>query len=451
MTADHPSIEALGRFLAGGLEPHEARPVLEHLARRCELCVRTLRAVLARQGGAGRRAADYDAVLAGSVERSAPRRAAIQADRLEAAALWALLLGTPPAQREKLVVADPRFHSWDLASRLLDSAAEYHWRDTVRAIAACRLALAIVERLPRSLYRDRLPHDLRARALGTLADMLRLDDQLAAAELTLRQAWEDLDAGTGEPLELAALLRCDANLRLTLGEFAGAAALLRSAASLYRFCGDSCEEGRTLQRLALALGYEDPAQGVAAAERALAILDPGREPRLVLAARHALIWFLNDGGHAWQALDQLERSRPLYRQLGETQPRLLMPWLEARICRRLGELDAAERGLAAVWHDFREAGFHQELTLVSLDLAETYATRGKARHAVRLLKACHALLRQWSMHAAGIAAWLLLVEAAAGEAGRLQALTREAALYYRRAWRRELPFPGAAPPAPGRR
>ncbi len=37
---------------------------------------------------------------------------------------------------------------------------------------------------------------------------------------------------------------------------------------------------------------------------------------------------------------------------------------------RLGRLDAAARGLAAVWHDFREAGFRQELTMVSLDLAE---------------------------------------------------------------------------------
>ncbi len=37
-----------------------------------------------------------------------------------------------------------------------------------------------------------------------------------------------------------------------------------------------------------------------------------------------------------------------------------LPWLEARICRCLGRLEAAERGLAAVWHDFREAEFRQE-------------------------------------------------------------------------------------------
>ena len=38
---------------------------------------------------------------------------------------------------------------------------------------------------------------------------------------------------------------------------------------------------------------------------------------------------------------------------------------------------AAERGLAAVWHAFRKAGFPRELTFVSLDLAEVYLALGK--------------------------------------------------------------------------
>lgn len=58
---------------------------------------------------------------------------------------------------------------------------------------------------------------------------------------------------------------------------------------------------------------------------------------------------------------------------------MLLPWLEARICRGLGELAAAERGLAAVWHAFRKAGFPRELTLVSLDLAEVYLAQGWRR------------------------------------------------------------------------
>ncbi|HEY6323977.1 MAG TPA: hypothetical protein VJA16_20735, partial [Thermoanaerobaculia bacterium] len=120
-----------------------------------------------------------------------------------------------------------------------------------------------------------------------------------------------------------------------------------------------------IQPAALAGGHDDPAQGVEIAERALALVEPGREPRLELAVRHLLIWFLNDCGMSWQALDLLERSRPLYRGCGESEPLLLMPWLEARICRRLGQLGAAEDGLAEAWHRCRAAGCHQDLMLVS--------------------------------------------------------------------------------------
>ncbi len=142
----------------------------------------------------------------------------------------------------------------------------------------------------------------------------------------------------------------------------------------------------------------------------------------------------------WEALDLLERTRPLYLLCRESQPRLTLPWLEARICRCLGRLEAAERGLAAVWHEFREAAFRQELTLVSLDLAEVYLAQQKARQAVRLLRAFRPTLARWRMHEDGIARWLLLIDAAPGEPARAQALTRETARYYRRTWPRVVPL-----------
>lgn len=111
------------------------------------------------------------------------------------------------------------------------------------------------------------------------------------------------------------------------------------------------------------------------------------------------------------------------------------PW------RRSPDFAAAERGLAAVWHDFHRSNFAQELTLVSLDLAEAYLAQGKARHAGRLLGAFHRHLGQLRMHPEGMAAWRLLIGAAACDtSAAVQALTRQAALYYRRAWRRPLPF-----------
>ncbi len=59
---------------------------------------------------------------------------------------------------------------------------------------------------------------------------------------------------------------------------------------------------RPLSRLALAIGHERPSAGAASAQRALALTEPGRDVHLDLATRHALIWFLNDGGMGWPAL-----------------------------------------------------------------------------------------------------------------------------------------------------
>ena len=442
MQTEHPSSDILDRLRAGTLTPAEAKAAVEHLASACEPCLAYLRGVqrAADQTGEAGTVDAYAGAVAGLLARGAAGGARAQRGELAAAAAWTLLGGTPPAQRERLILGDRRFHSWELAMRLLESASEHHWRDSGRGIAECRLALAIAERLPEAVYPHGMRQDLKARALGALADALRLGDRLDDAAAHLRRAWQALGGGTGDPLERAELLRHEAGLRLTLGDFDAAAALLRPAASLFRLCRDRHQEGRTLQKLAFAVGHENPAQGVAMAERALELIDAGREPRLDLVARHLLIWFLNDSGEGWLALGLLKQSRPLYRQLGDSQPRLLLPWLEARICRQLGQLEAAERGLAGVWHDFHEAGFHQELTLVSLDLAEAYMAQGKTRHALRLLKTFHTTLGQWRMHPYGMAAWLLLVEAAAGEAGQARALTREAALYFRRSWRRPLPF-----------
>ena len=223
---------------------------------------------------------------------------------------------------------------------------------------------------------------------------------------------------------------------MSLGDWGAAERRLRSAASVYRLYGERHLEARALEQLAQAVGWDDPAKGVRLAERALGLIEPGREQGLELASRHALIWFLNDCGMGRQALELLERTRPLYRECGESEERVLLPWLEARICRGLGQLAAAERGLAAVWHAFRKAGFPRELTLVTLDLAEVFLAQGKGRHAMRLLRCFHGILGKWEMHTEGMAAWLLLVEAAKGEVGAAQAVTREAARYFRRGWRR---------------
>jgi len=120
---------------------------------------------------------------------------------LTAAVLWATLTDTPPPRRLELVKAAPRYHSWPLAARLLEAAAEVRWHDDGEGVLACRLALAIAERLPPDRYPETLCRDLRARALGGVADALRLDGRIDAAATTLKRAWKALERGSGDPLE----------------------------------------------------------------------------------------------------------------------------------------------------------------------------------------------------------------------------------------------------------
>jgi hypothetical protein len=469
LTTDHPTSEILDQLLAGTLAPLAAhQDALAHLAAPCEVCGRYVRAaryafkhaatmalaapMLATPQAIETPQAVADATRLGTLPvgdhdaeihdmaRNGAGLATIRADELQAAACWTMLAGTPPAQRMRLAMTDPRFHSWALASRLLESGDELQGRELWRPLEACRLAVAIAERLGTTGYPSGLRGDLRARAQGRLADLLRQDDLLGDAKAMLERAWDALEEGTGDPLERAALLGIEADLDLSRGDFAAAAELLRTAAAMYRRRGDRHQEGRTLQKLALAIGFEHPAQGVATAQRALALVDGGREPDAELAARHTLSWFLTDCGLGWQALDHFERSRSLFKRLCDDEWLLRMAWLEPRICRSLGQLVAAERGLAAAWHGFRRAGCAQELTLVSLDLAEAYLAQGKSRHALHLLTGFQGTLRWCGMHAEGMAAWLLLVETVAANMGRAPALTREASLYFRRAWRRRVVF-----------
>jgi hypothetical protein len=501
MTSDHPTTEMLDRLMAGTLNDLQVqKQAVEHLVAQCEVCLRYMRAVAAERaeelaagdGGAekppaasGRRPAleEYDGLPAGSLERTAARRAAIRKDRLEVAACWATLRGTARGRRLRLVTGDPRFHQWGVAARLLEDAAGDEGRRAVSPQEARRLALAIAERLPPGRYPASEASDLRARAWMVEGEERRLEGRLSAAWACLGRARLAHEAGSGDALERAALLVLEAELDLDAGELVAAAARLRRAAGIFRALGERHEEGRALYRLATAVGFELPVEGAVTVERALALIEPGRDVQLDLAARHALIWFLNDAGMGWEALGLLDATRRLYRQLGDSPPRRLLPWLEARICRRLGELAAAERGLAAAWREMTYAGMRQEVALVSLDLASVFLERERPRAAGRLLGLVGERLRKWGMHAAGLRVWEGVRGAVAraevtggclgedgdrpgpawggdrrgyevggdGRAGAGPAegdgvgallMTRKASLYFRRAWRRPLEFAG---------
>lgn len=233
------------------------------------------------------------------------------------------------------------------------------------------------------------------------------------------------------------MISLEASLLKDLGDLEGSAQRLERAVEIYREAGDRHLEGRALLKQSEALGHLDPARGVDLVQSALALIDPAREPRLEICARHNLIWFLNDSGKPWEALALLETSRPLYRQFPDTWPRLSLRWVEGRIARNLGDLEDAAHTFQSLWQELRRRELHHFLTLLSIDLAEVQIARGRHAEAVRLVREVQPLLQSWGMHTEGLALWLLFQESLA--AGRIRDDTfRHMAMYVRRAWFRPL-------------
>jgi|HubBroStandDraft_3_1064219.scaffolds.fasta_scaffold11865_3 tetratricopeptide (TPR) repeat protein len=430
----HPTQSQLDGLYTNRLTTEEQRAVLRHLLTRCEVC----RAYLRRRLDPGPDPAFL--APAPDEERGWRLTAAGPMDRLLATSLWAVLEGRNHVQQLRMVAHDPRFHEPTLVERLIEVGGERQLRDPHAARDLARLALAVADHLDPTAHPRALVADCRTAALAHLGDAERRCEDLAASQRAFALAWSSLHQGSGDARDRANLMRLEAALRFALGDRERGLRRLRSAASIYQSCKDFHEQGRTVLQMAQALGHRDPWRGVALARESLDLIDGRGEPRLELSARHGLAWFLDDAGESREALELLEGSRLLYRQMESSQPRLHQSWLEGRISRSLGDLGAAEETLKTVWRDFRESGFNQDLTLVSLDLAEVFVARRKTRHAVLLLRRFEPTLRLFKMHPHGMAAWLLVREALGTEAAHARSLLREAALYFRQAWRRPLPF-----------
>ncbi|HVT58550.1 MAG TPA: tetratricopeptide repeat protein [Thermoanaerobaculia bacterium] len=439
MSEKHPRDENLRRLVSGELAGAESAAVFRHLLVHCASCHAKARRIAAAGSAVGSES-EYDIAFARSLARTAGVSEALAAERLRATGLWGELERKSQAQRLYLVEREAAFRSWALVERLIEVGDKARAGNPRRSLEVSQLAVVLSNRLEAAPRPARLARDLRAAALGNLASALTLAERYPEAERIFWEAWLALEDGSGDRQEEGWLLRLEASLHYTVGDFRTAARLLRRARRCFQLVDDPHEEGRTLFQLALATGYLAPKVGIELAERALDRIELWREPRLELSVRHALIWFLNDGGEPDRALALLEASRDLYRQFEGTPPGLYQRWLEGRISRGRGDLASARWIFKAVWHEFGEAGFNRDQTLVSLDLAEVDLALGETRRALRLLAKVRTILEGWKMHTFGMAAWLLLQEAAATEAAAAQLLAREMERYFREAWKRPLPF-----------
>lgn len=440
MDERHIPEEMLGRFLRAEGSREETRRVVRHLLRGCPQCLEMSRqatsgvGAFASRGAAGWEEA-YEEVFARALAFAGEEERRLALEKVRGWALWAELEPLNPPARFARVEAEARFHTFGLYERLLEASRWYNRADPAEAVDVVRLAVLVAERLDTARLGEERWADVRAGAMAALGNALRIAEDFEEARQAFDQAWHLLRQGTGQPLERASLISLEASYRKDVGELELAESSLEEALEIYRKAGDSHLQGRVLLQMGEIVGHAAPERGIAHLRRALALLDFSREPRLELSAQHALAQFLSDSGQPEEALAVLERARPLYEQFREELVQLRLHWLEGKIAARLGELAEAESIFAQLWDELHARGLHQEVVLVTIDLAQVLTRKGETARAAELAGQCFTIMQRWGLHRDALAAWLVFQDALA-QGSALETLFERIGGYYRRYWHR---------------
>ena len=309
------------------------------------------------------------------------------------------------------VESQPRFHTVGLYERLLEASRWYRRTEPAEAVDIVRLAVVVAERLDPAVVGEKRVSDLKAAAWAELGNGKRIAADFEGARRAFNEAWRFLESGTGEPMEKANLISFEASYMKDIGEFELAESSLEDALLLYQQVRAPHEQGRILLQMGEIIGHLHPERGISHLRKALALLERGRKPRLELCAQHALAQFLNDSGQPEEGLTVLERSRPLYRHFGDDLTQLRLHWVEGKIAYRLGEYSEAENIFVQLWDEFRARNLHQEVMLVTIDLARTLTAKGEPARAAKLAAESYSIMKDWGLHKDALAAWLVFQDA----------------------------------------
>jgi tetratricopeptide (TPR) repeat protein len=253
-----------------------------------------------------------------------------------AMALLAEILGAPESERRALLEKGVRFHSLPLCQLLEARSREAWFSDPARAVKLADLAVVAAERLDEDHYGTLLAEDARASAWAHLGNALRIAADLRRAEEALQTAEEHQRRSGEDAYTEALILSFKASLRSTQGRYDDAADLLDGAIALYRQARDHHEEGRALIKKGTILGHAGRhRKAVRLIRRGLSRIDLFREPRLLVTARHNLIFFMT-------ALKELAaQMRPIF-ESGDVHPEALAAIL---LFQRAAEAEQVTRAL----------------------------------------------------------------------------------------------------------
>jgi tetratricopeptide (TPR) repeat protein len=364
----HLNLEALAELLmaAGGSATLEH--ALRHLLALCPVCQR-----------------GCDALRRLSREAHHPDYAIALAESREAPALWRQLAALPYASQLAAVERDETYQRWGLCRLLHRRSGEVVSNDPESAARLANLAVRIPRFLEPAYHIDSI-RDLQALSFCYLGNAWRAVGEPHSAASAFNVAHTLLLAGTRDPAIAAEALALEALLLRDRHELTEAVSLFDLVEAIYAASSDGGSNGRASSdperagraRLHKAwcvyhLGRIGEAHELL--DRTAEILDPRRQPRLVLALRCGLAWC----AIALAAPDaemRLAAAIQLADRMGDEADRLRLSRAEAHLDLMAGERGPAEETLRAAASGLLALNLGVDTALAYLDLAALYLREG---------------------------------------------------------------------------
>ena len=375
----------------------------------------------------------YEAGLAESRRALSEWEAVLEKERDDAPGLFVELFEQPAEDRDLLLRDSARFQTWGVFELLVERSLEASIQDPAFGEHLGLLALRLSDSLDRGRYGAERIADLRARAWAFVGNARRLRSNFQGAEEAFGQAYQQLKKGTRDGLERAIFLDLKASLHRAQRRFDEALRLLQRAVDLFLTHGERHRAGRSLVNVSTVHHYAgDLEAAISSLHQALPLIDPEREPRLLLCARHNLVDYAAGLGRFLEAQRLYRDARPLYRSFNEPWVQNRRRWVRGKIARGLGQLQRAETQFLAAREGFVAEGIPYDTALVSLELALLYAEQGRTEDLKRLAAEMVPVFASRHIHREALAALTFFRQAVETERAGAELVARVAA-YLRRA------------------
>jgi tetratricopeptide (TPR) repeat protein len=321
----------------------------------------------------------------------------------------------------------PPLRSLEFLESLIQGSLETSIQDPSRGEDLGQLALQVTNLLEAAHHGSERLEDLRARAWAHVGNARRIKSDLQGSEEAFQQAQLHMERGTGDRLELAILWDLKASLKRSQRLFDESCRLLEEAISAFLELGDRHRAGRSLVNLSLALNYSGAPEGsISPLYRALDLIDPEQEPRLLLTARHNLILVLAETGRFFEAQRAYREARLLYRSFPDTWTQNRRKWVKGKIAYGFGQLRRAELLFLSARDGFLAEGVPYDTALVSLEIALLYARQGRTAELTRLAAEMVPIFASRQIHREALAAVAFFQQAVEAERASVEVVERVA-------------------------